>query len=485
MQLPERSPEEPATDGLLFGTPAAGRWGRPTRMIRDAIHMAPAYLVPGIASLLLVPSLFAILGAAAYGSWALMVALANGVALLISSWPESLTVRFGHQASSGRHGRHSIIALVGCGVAGATGAAILIPTAGAGEIAATSILSVAIGGYLLALAALQAQLRFGRLSRAATTRALAGFGLALGLAVATRSPAACVVGIALGFGAGILDAWRTSRSAQSIAFDNGDDVSTRHSIEYGASSMVNVTGSYILGSADKFILASLRPMAEVGIYAATYTIVDLLFRLLPAIFLVPIRQRVFREWDAGDQYRVRLEILGLATIILWVMTCLLLAVVWAAGLFPKDSISFDLVGPIAAGSVALVVATSISLLYSAEQRQVRLATHVVVAATANIALNLALIPAFGGLGSALACAAGYTLLLILNIIGIQGVKALVGRAVAQTWLFAGLGVLLSVASAIVGLQALAAAGVLLVIALLPLRGVIRSTLVLDDRERSV
>ena len=46
-------------------------------VLRDSILVAPSYVVPGVVSLLLVGLLFATLGAAQYGVWALMFALAS------------------------------------------------------------------------------------------------------------------------------------------------------------------------------------------------------------------------------------------------------------------------------------------------------------------------------------------------------------------------------------------------------------------------
>ena len=69
---------------------------RPTRGLRSAIRdiwsLAPSYLVPGVASFVAVPALFATLGPAEYGRWALIYAVAaGGFAVTGVKQPDRLT----------------------------------------------------------------------------------------------------------------------------------------------------------------------------------------------------------------------------------------------------------------------------------------------------------------------------------------------------------------------------------------------------------
>src|SRR5207244_2236295 len=76
-------------------------------------------------------------------------------------------------------------------------------------------------------------------------------------------------------------------------------------------------------------------------------------------------------------------------------------------------------GPLVASPVALgldlfVVGYGLGLLLSAQMRQARLASHVVVAAIVNLLLNLALVPRYGAPAAALTTAASYAIYLLLN-----------------------------------------------------------------------
>ena len=53
---------------------------------REWLTVAPAYAVPGLASFILVPVLFALLGADEYGRWVLIYGLAAGIPQLSAAW---------------------------------------------------------------------------------------------------------------------------------------------------------------------------------------------------------------------------------------------------------------------------------------------------------------------------------------------------------------------------------------------------------------
>src|SRR5215212_3054102 len=63
--------------------------------LRDIGLLIPAYAVPGVASFVSVPVLFAVLGAPEYGRWALLYGIAAGVPQVTTSWLEARVLRFG------------------------------------------------------------------------------------------------------------------------------------------------------------------------------------------------------------------------------------------------------------------------------------------------------------------------------------------------------------------------------------------------------
>ncbi len=88
-------------------------------LIRDALTLVPAYLIPGFASLAAVPLLFRSLGAVGYGTWSLMYAISQGVPTLTTSWIEGATIRFGHNRAFGRSKITLSTALLASGIGGA------------------------------------------------------------------------------------------------------------------------------------------------------------------------------------------------------------------------------------------------------------------------------------------------------------------------------------------------------------------------------
>jgi hypothetical protein len=94
----------------------------------------------------------------------------------------------------------------------------------------------------------------------------------------------------------------------------------------------------------------------------------------------------------------------------------LLVVVGAGVHLPVDAL---LAGPITVGLAAFVAASSFSLLYAAQMRQVRLGVNLALAAALNIGLNVAFAPSLGAYGAALATFIGYASLLALDLWGLR------------------------------------------------------------------
>jgi O-antigen/teichoic acid export membrane protein len=407
------------------------------RIARDSLALAPSYVVPGIASLLMIPLLFRPLGAEGYGTWALIYAIANGIPVVTSSWLEAISVRFGHRPGTrAGPGLYAASVLSSC-VAAAALAWLLIPRADGAVVAASVAFTGAVVAYLLVQARLQARLAFGAMSRSAAIRAVAGAVLAVTAAFVTGAPSAAALGAALGFGIGTLVALpaalrpvaaarpgRAPGSPTDAGAETGAGggpgavAGTGGELRFGAASAVAALAAYALSVGDRFVLSSLQPLAVVGTYAATYAVIDLVIRLAPSIVFGVVRPRLFRAWDRGDRGPAAEAIATLAVILAWGTAALAAGGVLVATLVPA-TLDPRLVGPIAVGLGAFVVGNAIALLYASGERQARLAVHVVVGAVFNIALNLALDSSLGATGAALATAASYLLVLALHVHGLR------------------------------------------------------------------
>ena len=387
------------------------------RVARDTLLVAPGYLVPGMATLIGVPILFRTLGAAQYGLWSLINAIASGVPPLTTSSVEALTLRFSHR----EHGRHRLaewgFATAASALLGAILAGLFVPDAPVGTLLVTASLSAAVSVYLIWIASLQAQLRFGSSSAAASFRAVVGLALAIAGAVATGSAVFAALGLAAGFMIGIVASFVSGRPASAVTMTAQLDMPSVGRVSYGAASIIVAVGLFVLSFGDRFLLSALAGLADLGVYAAVYTIEDLVLRLTPAVLLVAVRPRVFRAWDSADSRRVTTGTAGITALILWLGVVGTSGIILVGDVFGSSSVALPLLGPIALGLSASVAATSVSFLYSASEQQWRLALHVAIAALLNVELNLVLIPSHGSVGAAYATAISFALLLALHLAG--------------------------------------------------------------------
>ena len=440
------------------------------RALRDSILVAPGYLVPGIATLIGVPILFRTLGAAEYGLWSLINAIASGVPPLTTSSVEALTLRFGHRDQDRRRIRERVVAASASGALGAVLAFLFIPGDSVATVVVTAALSTAVGVYLLWSANLQSGLRFGSASAVASARALLGLALAVLGAVITGSAIAAAWGLTAGFTTAVVASFflrppvdRTDGERAQPAPPLG----TRR-LSYGLGSILVAVGLFELSVGDRFILSALSGMSDVGIYAAVYTIEDLVLRLTPSVVLVAIRPRIFRAWDGAHVGRVMHSTAGVTAVIVWLGLALTAGILLAGELLGATGSVAPLLGPIAVGLSAGVAASSLSFLYSAAERQWRLASHVSVAAVLNVALNLLWIPEHGALAAAYVTAISFTTLLGLHVVGLDRSlledRAFVALGVSSL----GLTILIGFGSSAVGGLIWPVSGLLAAAALVPL-----------------
>ena len=391
-------------------------------VLRDSALVAPSYIVPGIVSFVLVGLLFTLLGAAGYGVWALMFAVASGVPLLTTSAAESLILRYRHRGPRAIDPRAIPVSLLATTLVAALAGALLLPVRDASTIAATSVLSLSIATYFIRVAQLRADLRFGSASILASTRAIAGGALAV-MGAWIAGPAGAAAGMAVGFLASIaLSTWPTrgrDPSAPPAQMPASDQRA------FGLASMVIAVALFILSVGDRFILSVFRPLEEVGVYAAVYAIVDLIIRLAPSVVTVAIRTPLFRAWDMARSQVLTAWVGSLFAVVLWGSSVVSVVLTLTAALWLQDPTSQALVAPIAFGLTAAAVAMGLSFLFAASEMQVRLAALVVVSAALSIGLNVVLVPSSGPQGSALTTLLSFGTLLALCVAGL-------GRSVIPT-----------------------------------------------------
>jgi O-antigen/teichoic acid export membrane protein len=401
---------------------------------REWLTVAPAYAVPGVASFILVPVLFALLGADEYGRWVLIYGLAAGIPQLSAAWLEASTVRYGHRGPLDP--RLTVIALGASVVLASAAAAVLVPGLDAVGVATTGIYTAAIASYVLAIARLQVHLRFGSLASTAIVRSVLNALLAAVFAAVGHTAVAVAAGSTLGYLIGValtsIPTMRLSRATPvADAADRGvgdgtntaDDeagsslATVRPSVGFAAASSAVAISVFILSVGDRFILSLFRPIGEVGVYAATYSLADLAGRLPASIVIVTLRPRAYRAWDAGRAAWARERIDDATVVLGWVGIAAGLVLLAAAFLDLPLPIDPRLVGPISAGLAALFAANVLGIAYTASGRQGRLARQIGITAAGAVVANLLLVPALGAAGAALVTLVMYGVQLALARLG--------------------------------------------------------------------
>lgn len=445
--------------------------------MRDVAFVAPGYVVPGAVSLALVPLLFATLGASEFGLWALMYAVASGVPPLTTSAVEALTLRYAHRAKGAIVREHWLVSLAATAGLGALLAVGLIPVRSTAVVSVSVILAVAIGAYLLSMAHLQSAMRFAAASLAASVRAVVGGALTIAAAVAVGTAVTAAVGMSVGFLVAIgLTSVHWSRSRPSADGVGRHDAEPSGRLSYGSASLIIAVGLFVLAVGDRFILSFYRPLADVGVYAAVYNLLDLAIRLGPSIVLVAIRPRLFRAWDAQEPDGVRGWYGGVSAILFWASSSIGVGIVILSQVIVDDVAVRELVGPVAFGLSASIVATSVSLLYSASERQPRLAVNVAVCALLNLGLNFLWVPDHGAVGAAAATVLAFGALLAIHALGIGPslIRSFESRILSIASVAAG--VLMSVGSMATSAPALIASAMIVAATAVPAWQLIRVTI---------
>ncbi|MBD0329905.1 MAG: oligosaccharide flippase family protein [Thermoleophilia bacterium] len=194
-------------------------------------------------------------------------------------------------------------------------------------------------------------------------------------------------------------------------------VELRRMLAYGLPLVPAALAMWALALIDRVMLGQLADLAEVGQYAVASRVSSLLMLLVTAFALAfgPYIFSLYAE-DKETEKAVRAKALTYFTV------GLLVGAVWLT-LFAREALAvvapgfqraYQAVGPLALGVVAFGVSSVVMAGISFARRTAVLPLIAGAAAAVNIGLNLALIPPFGMVGAALAAAAGYAVLALLQ-----------------------------------------------------------------------
>ena len=196
------------------------------------------------------------------------------------------------------------------------------------------------------------------------------------------------------------------REQLGLEFDRG---LLREMNRFGVPLVPTALFLWVTNFSDRFFLVKLADVAEAGVYSVGVRIASAMVLLLTAFrtawpaFAYSIRD----EDEARQTYAYVLTYLTVVTA--WVALALSLLAPWLVDLLADDAFgeAADVVGPLAFSTVAYAAYIVVAIGVGRARRTQFNWVVTGIAALVNVALNLALIPAYGMIGAAIATVAAY------------------------------------------------------------------------------
>ena len=232
-------------------------------------------------------------------------------------------------------------------------------------------------------------------------------GLTLWLVVALeQGPLGVIVGNLSGTLIVYLSLLGYRREQLGLEFDRG---LLREMNRFGVPLVPTALFLWVTNFSDRFFLVKLADVAEAGVYSVGVRIASAMVLLLTAFrtawpaFAYSIRD----ETEARQTYAYVLTYLTVVTA--WVALALSLLAPWLVDLLADDAFAeaADVVGPLAFSTVAYAAYIVVAIGVGRARRTQFNWVVTGIAALVNVALNLALIPAYGMIGAAIATVAAY------------------------------------------------------------------------------
>jgi O-antigen/teichoic acid export membrane protein len=189
----------------------------------------------------------------------------------------------------------------------------------------------------------------------------------------------------------------------------------RRMLAYGIPLIPSGLAAWALAFADRIILANLRDLQEVGEYAVASRL-SLVLIIGSTAFLLALWPLLLSTHSENPE-RERATRGRTLTYLTFVLCCGALIITLAARellevVAPGYDDAYKAVGPLSLGGVAYALSALLMTGILISRRTIHLAAFALLAAGVNIALNLALVPPFGFVGSAVGTAVGYGVLAV-------------------------------------------------------------------------
>ena len=405
---------------------------------RGVIGYLPANVVQGVVGLLTIITFTRLLSPSQFGAYALGFSVMSLIHTCLFTWNEAAMARFWAGAAEKGQAPSQLATIYRLwlfllpALAVAAAVAVVWPITGDIRLAALAGLAAVLPKTLTKLAQERrraaGEVRGSALLDIAQT--LGGFLVGAGLAWAGAGGAAPLMGA--GVAAAVCAAVVAGGEFGLAKGGRFEPVRARSYAAYGLPVSASLILALVLATTDRFLLAAFLDEAAVGVYHAGYSLanrtLDVAFIWLgaaggPALIMALERGGASAMRDAARQQAA---------------VMLLLTLPAAAGLaLVAQPLAEILVGPALREGAATVtpwIAASaflsglttyyFSQAFTLSRRTGRLLTAMAIPATANIVLNLLLIPKFGLQGALAATVASYALGLVMSVALARGPLAL-------------------------------------------------------------
>jgi O-antigen/teichoic acid export membrane protein len=398
-------------------------------LFRHIIGYTPSLIIPALTAFLAVFAYTHLLSPTEYGHYALALNSMNLLNAIFFFWLQVSLPRLMPQAIKEK--RDTAFRTTAYAAYASVGAVVIIigvpfafffPFGEFREVAITAIpLALARSVLNLNQSFHRSYLDFGRYNIIECGQAI--IGLVVGLALVSLTnlhSAGANVGMIVGMACMLFVDFKTIMKTKWSDFD---PEALKEIIRFGAPLVGSFGLGFLISSADRYLIGYFHGAAQIGIYAAGYTLVDRVITMLFMAVATPsfplAVQRLEQEGVEAAQHQMQRN--GIAVLFLILPAC--------AGLLLANEqlVSVLIGGEFRDGALKVVpwiVAASalngLSTHYLCHTLHLAKKPHLlfwiqIPVAAINLLLNLTLIPRFGYMGAAYATFASYSVLLVMNI----------------------------------------------------------------------
>lgn len=403
----------------------------PTRAIASLRRQVPVYLfgrlIPAALSFVTLAAFTRYLSPSDFGVYAMVIASAGLAHAVLYNWINASVLRF----LSGAEDRGSILGLAGVMFGRVTGAAVgialvatpLVPPTQRSALFLTLALTVVQSWLRLHLTVFRAEMRPVLYTVVEIARAAGALGLGVLFARVGWGANGVVLGVLVAY---LVPGLLTTRNVWSNARrTDRPPTASKDFLAYGLPTIASLAFSYVVRSSDRLMLGWLASASEAGLYAAGY---DLAFQTVDALLGVanlaafPLLVKAAEGGNPG-------EVKEQATKNVVLLTAIGLPATVGLVLMASEIASVMLGSAFSASAAAILPPVCVAALISGYKsyyfdhafhvgrRTINLVTIGAISALLNVLLNLAVIPAYGGIGAAWTTVACFMVSLTLSALG--------------------------------------------------------------------